>query len=486
MPYNYISRLINEGLVRLAENNQGWEYSLATKSTKLSPVLYEFELREGVVFQDGTPFNADSVLHNFHSFLAQPFIYTDIHNSLKSVEKISNTKIRLHLHKPYGMLFRDLARIYFYSEAYLKEFGWGGATTGATIKKAGPYGLGAYILTEGYATGREQTPKVILKANPYYWEKNYPFIEQITFYTELEIQEALPLALIRDKGIDFMQIPFNKKIETILSPYAKLVSMPSSNNYTIYFNLRKQNAPIANKEIRKALNCALNQQNLLDFTYKKEGTLNPYAFLPSECSMMGEQTLVSYLKGLKLHVATQDSLLFLWKGIEYQLSQYGVELTYTITSSEKEIYDLTQKNHTIIQPWDMLIQGTQDYYGRHPWPVFIRYQENNPWSFVHGDTTMKAYIETFFTLEQESPEFSILCNKILKRAKEEAYMLFVPTPHAVFAINKEMVFEPLGIGMQPFWKAMITKDHWSIRGDKPYPEALKIPILPKRAPYENH
>ena len=102
MPYNYVSRLVNEGLVRLAENEQGWEYSLATSSVKLSPILYEFELRRNVRFQDGTPFNADSVIHNFNYFIRQPFNYTNIHNSLKSIEKISDYKIRLHLHKPYG------------------------------------------------------------------------------------------------------------------------------------------------------------------------------------------------------------------------------------------------------------------------------------------------------------------------------------------------------------------------------------------------
>ncbi len=51
MPYNYVSRLVNEGLVRLAENEQGWEYSLATSSVKLSPILYEFELRRNVRFR---------------------------------------------------------------------------------------------------------------------------------------------------------------------------------------------------------------------------------------------------------------------------------------------------------------------------------------------------------------------------------------------------------------------------------------------------
>ena len=479
MPYNYVSRLVNEGLVRLAENEQGWEYSLAIKSTKLSPLLYEFELRQGVRFQDGTPFNADSIMHNFSYFLKQPFNYTNIHNALKSVEKVSEYKIRLHLSEPYGMLYRDLARIYIYSEAYLSTFGWGGAETGANIKASGPYGLGPYILVEGMITGRKQTPKAILKANPYYWEKEYPSIETITFFTELSTSQALRLALFTDGGLDFMQIPFNKKIETMLSPYAKLVSMPSSHNFTIYFNLLKHYSPIARKEVRQALNCALNQQSLLDFTYKKEGRLNPAALqkCPLDAAMV-ERTL----KGLELNVATQDSLLFLWKGIEYQLSMYGVKFHYTITTSEKEIYDLTQKNHKSIQEWDLLIQNTQDWYGRHPWPVFIRYQENNPWSFVHHDALMKDYIEAFFGLEQEDVLFQTLSQKIQDRACEEAYMLFVPIPNAVFAMNKELVFEPLGIGMQPFWKAKITDQHWSVRGDKPYPLVLQNPLLPKRLP----
>jgi len=481
MPYNYVSRLVNESLVRLAENEQGWEYALAISSKKLSPLLYEFELRPHVRFQDGTPFNADSVVHNFEYFLKQPFNYTNIDKTLKRVEKISDLKVRIHLHKPYGMLFRDLARIYFYSEAYLRQYGWAGGDTGANIQSAGPYGLGPYLLVEGMVTGRKQTPKVILKANPYYWEEGLPKIETITLFTELSMQEALDLALFKDGGLDFMQIPFNKKVETMLSPYAKLISMPSSHNFTIYFNLKKSNAPIARKEVRQALNCALNQQNLLNFTYKKEGQLNPNAMKPYECPL-SQEAIYALLNNTEFEVATQDALLFLWKGIEYQLSLYGVRLRYKTTTSEKEIYNVMQKNHTQVQSWDMLVQGTQDYYGRHPWPIFIRYHENNPWSFVKGDTLMRQCIEAFFEAEQGSEAFISLYERIQKRAKEEAYMLFVPIPNAVFAMNKELIFEPLGIGMQPFWKANITPEHWSIRGEAPYPKNLQAPILPKRIP----
>lgn len=166
LPYVTVSRMINEGLVRLADNDDGWEYSLATHCTHPSPIVYECDLQKGVRFQDGTLFDADSVIHNFEYFQKQPINYTDIKNSLYKVEKIDAFKIRILLNQPYGMLFRDLARINFYSEKYLEKYAWKGAATGPNIEEAGPYGLGPYILVEGVITGRRQTPYVTLKANP--------------------------------------------------------------------------------------------------------------------------------------------------------------------------------------------------------------------------------------------------------------------------------------------------------------------------------
>ncbi len=481
LPYVTVSRMINEGLVRLADNNKGWEYALATKCTHPTDVIYECDLRRGVKFQDGTPFNADSVVKNFTYFQKQPFNYTDIQNSLQKVEKIDAFKIRIILNNPYGMLFRDLARIFFYSDVYLKKYGWEGAATGANIKEAGPYGLGPYMLVEGVITGRKQTPKAVLKANPYYWEKGSPKIETITVYTELETEEALHLITSQESALDFMPIPFNKKIETMLSSYSKLVVLPSTNNFALYFNLLKKDSPVYDKKVRQALNCALNQHNLLTFTYKQEGSFNQEALQAQECRLSQEEVHTA-LEGKLFKVVTQDSLLFLWKGIEYQLSQYNIKLQYTVTTDEKKVYDLLLSNNQTIQDWDILSQNSIDWYGRHPWLTFFNYQEGNPWSFVRNDSVMQSYISEFFRLEQGSAAFNALCQKIRQRAKEEAYMLFVPIPNNVFAMNKELVFEPLGIGMQPFWKAEITTEHWSLRGKKPYPKELKTPIFPARTP----
>lgn len=481
LPYVTVSRMINEGLVRLADNDDGWEYSLATHCARPSPLIYECDLRKGVLFQDGTLFNADSVIHNFEYFQKQPINYTDIEKSLQKVEKIDAYKIRIILNQPYGMLFRDLARINFYTKKYLDQYAWKGASTGPNIEVAGPYGLGPYILVEGVITGRKQTPYVILKANPYYWEKGVPKIETVTVYTELETEKALELITSQEGMLDFMPIPFNKKIETMLSSYSKLVILPSTNNFSIYFNLLKKESPLFDKSVRQALNCALNQKNLLMFTYKQEGSYNEGAFKPEECRLSEEQ-MHNALDNKIFKVMTQDSMLFLWKGIEYQLSKYNVTLHYTITTDEKKVYDFLLSNNQKVQDWDIISQNSIDWYGRHPWLTFFNYQEGNPWSFVRNDDVMESYIAQFLRLEQGNDTFNALCEKIRARAKEEAYMLFVPIPHNVFAMNKELVFEPLGIGLQPFWKATLSEEHWSIRGDKAYSKERQLPIPPKRMP----
>ena len=50
--------------------------------------------------------------------------------------------------------------------------------------------------------------------------------------------------------------------------------------------------------------------------------------------------------------------------------------------------------------------------------------------------------ELFRTSVDDTAEFAAICEKIMRRAYKEGYMLFVPTPNKVFAVNKEVVFQP--------------------------------------------
>lgn len=493
IPYHYVSKLINGTLLRIADTPQGWEYMMATGHTKIDELTYDLTLRQGVKFQDGTLFDANSVIKNINAFLKQPFTYTDIHHRLKNVEKIDAYHVRFHLWKPYGMFLNDLAAINLYSNAYLDKFSWQGSATGANTQEAGRYGLGPYILEEGYAVGRKQTPRIKLKANPYYYEPTKPYIENITIYTQLTTDEAVKMILINEGLLDISPIPFNKKTEATLSRYAKLLTMPSKNNIMIYFNLMKHKGILKNKEIRIALNKAINQPRLLNFIYKNEGHLAPtessinYLSIRNATEKLptyGEnisdteaQYLKSILSGLELNVVTQDRFLFLWKGIEYQLNQFGVHLNYSITTSEKDIYELLLTNRKNPKDWDMLTWGNDDWYGNHPWTTFFAYRTSSEWSSIDQDNILQKYIEEFFAYPSDSVAFQEIVNKIVQRTYENAYMLFLPSPNLVLAINKEVFYAPSAVAIMPLWEAKISKNHWSIRQDT-YPKERLSPMKP--------
>jgi len=495
IPYSYVSKLINGTLFRLNDSPRGWDLMMATSYKKIDEITYDITLRKGVWFQDGSSFNADSVVKNIDAFIKQPFTYTDIHNRLKSIEKIDKYSVRFHLNKPYGMFLSDLARINLYSDVYLKKFSWQGRATGDNTQEAGPYGLGPYVLVKGYATGRKQTPIVELKANPYYYESGLPYIENITIFTQLETTKAVDMSLNYEGKLDIYPLPFNKKTEATLSKYAKLVTSPSTNNITMYFNLMKSNSVLKDKNVRIALNKAINQANLLNFVYKNEGKIAPTASSTNYNSIrLATQKLAPYGKKLslkdrkalkdtldKVHlkIVTQDRFMFLWKGIEYQLNQFGVSLEYKITTSEKDIYANLLTNRLAPKDWDILTWGNDDWYGNHPWTTFFAYRTSSEWSAIDSDELLQKYINNLFDYEQDSKQYNDIVKKIVYRVYDQAYMLFVPSPNIVLAVNKEVSYTPSTIAIMPLWRAKISKYHWSIRkGD--YPADRKNPMIPLR------
>ncbi|WP_269748187.1 ABC transporter substrate-binding protein [Enterovibrio coralii] len=150
LPYIYISHSINAALLKPANNEKGWEYDMAVSHRKIDDKTYEFDLRRGVKFQDGSPFNADAVLLNMEYFKKAPFLFTKIDTVFDYAEKVDDYTVRFHLKEKYGQFLNDAIWIQFYTQPYLEKFGWNGKATCPNLAEAGPYGLGPYMLKEGY------------------------------------------------------------------------------------------------------------------------------------------------------------------------------------------------------------------------------------------------------------------------------------------------------------------------------------------------
>ena len=488
IPCSYVAKATNAALIRSYDNPQTWVYDLAKSHERVDELTYLFELRKNLKFQNGDDFTMDDVIYNLNYFKKHPFLYTNIDKINFEVIKIDEYKFKIVLKEKYEMFLTDLARVYFYTKEYLDKYKPIGAETGTANKTAGAFGLGPYILKEGFALGEEQTEKLELVANPYYWNKEYPKIQSITVYTQLDVNEAIKDITSKEGKLDLMPIPFNKKLDIILSDYAKLIVSKSTDNFVIFFNLINGNKNLQNKEIRQALNQALNQENLLNFVYKKEGKISPFASSINysivekiankykfEERKMSEEEIFTLLNGLKLNIFTQDRFMFLLKGIEFQLKKYGVVFNYTVTNSEKDIYKqlLSTNTHKNTQNWDLLVWGDDDWYYQNPWTVFFIYEEGGAWSTIGKDDLMQKYIKEYFISKVGTQEYEEVTKNILFRAKEMAYTLRVPSLNKVIAVNKELLYIPYEGGIIPLWEIEITNNHWSIRENKEYDEHSK-------------
>ena len=488
IPCSYVAKATNAALIRSYDNPQTWVYDLAKSHERVDELTYLFELRKNLKFQNGDDFTMDDVIYNLNYFKKHPFLYTNIDKINFEVIKIDEYKFKIVLKEKYEMFLTDLARVYFYTKEYLDKYKPIGAETGTANKTAGAFGLGPYILKEGFALGEEQTEKLELVANPYYWNKEYPKIQSITVYTQLDVNEAIKDITSKEGKLDLMPIPFNKKLDIILSDYAKLIVSKSTDNFVIFFNLINGNKNLQNKEIRQALNQALNQENLLNFVYKKEGKISPFASSINysivekiankykfEERKMSEEEIFTLLNGLKLNIFTQDRFMFLLKGIEFQLKKYGVVFNYTVTNSEKDIYKqlLSTNTHKNTQNWDLLVWGDDDWYYQNPWTVFFIYEEGGAWSTIGKDDLMQKYIKEYFISKIGTQEYEEVTKNILFRAKEMAYTLRVPSLNKVIAVNKELLYIPYEGGIIPLWEIEITNNHWSIRENKEYDEHSK-------------
>ena len=499
IPYSYISKSTNAGLIRSYDNKRGWVYDLAKSHKRVDDFTYIFELRDNLKFQDGRNFTMDDVIYNLEFFRKNPFLYTNIDKIDFEIIKINETYFKIVLKQKYEMFLTDLARVFFYTKEYIQKYNPIGAETGSANKIAGAFGMGPYILKSGFAIGNKQTEKLELVANPYYWNENFPKIKRITVYTQLDVNKAIEDITKYEGKLDLMPLPFNKKLEVILSDYSKLIISKSTDNFVIFFNLINGNKKLQNQEIRQALNQALNQENLVNFVYKKEGKVSPFtASINYEIvnkiaknsefkeDKFSQEKLEKLLNNLTLDIFTQDRFMFLFKGIEFQLKKYGVRFNYIITNSEKDIYEqlLTTNKNKNTKDWDMLIWGDDDWYYQNPWTVFFIYETAGAWSTIGKDETMQKYIKELFVSKIGSKEYEEVVRNILYRARNKAYTLRVPSPNKVIAVNKEVIYKPYQGGIIPLWEIQISKDHWSIRENKEYKQELKKAIKPKRIEYE--
>ena len=242
-PNNGLAKHVFETLVRQDEQ-QALKPGLAESWRALDDVTWEFRLRKGVKWHDGSDFTAEDVIASFKRAPAVPNspssfgIYT---RPIKEVSAPDPFTLRIRTDKPYPLLPNDLVAIMIIpkklQEAKTEDFNSGKAMIGT-----GPYRFVEYVAGD----------RVVLTVNDKYWGAK-PAFRKVRFRMIANSASRVAALLAGDvqmiEGVPTADIPN-------LSKDSRVSLASAVSNRIIYLHLdthREKNSPFVTDAAGKPL-----------------------------------------------------------------------------------------------------------------------------------------------------------------------------------------------------------------------------------------
>lgn len=248
-----------------------WKPALATE-WKISDDkrTFDFKLREGVKWSDGTPFTAEDVKYSFDVIFTDEYkaiAARSYYEAVKEVQIIDQYNVRFILKDDYFQNFEFCAGIqvlpkHFYSNPENKK------SLGKVLMGTGPYLLTKY----------DKGQKMILVKNPSWWgntdqgQKNSWPVSKIVL--RFSSEENVSLELLKKGDIDFLSLRPDGFIKKTVGGVwdEKIVKVKTENKTPKGYNFIAFNFKhpiLKDVEVRKALTHLFNRPLMEDkFEYK--------------------------------------------------------------------------------------------------------------------------------------------------------------------------------------------------------------------------
>jgi ABC-type transport system substrate-binding protein len=270
---------VYEALVFYKDESTALEPGLA-ESWEISPdgLTYTFHLRKGVMFHDGTPFNADAVVFSIGRMMKERklkffskawdmppqerppeyWISMEMDDTVESIEAADDYTVVFRLKRvdaPFlanmGMDFADIISPTAFTNNP-KEF------------LRNPVGTGPFKFVEWIKDDR-----IVLAKNENYWDKSGgPYLDKLVFRVIPE--NSVRFLELKGGNIHICQFPNPADIPLARQdPNLKLVSQPGMNIGYLSFNHTKR--LWQNIHMRRAIAYAINRQAIVDNIYQGMG-----------------------------------------------------------------------------------------------------------------------------------------------------------------------------------------------------------------------
>ena len=216
--------------------------------------VWTIKLREGIVFHDGTPFNAEAVKVNLDRFLNpdNAFTFRFLLARVQQVDVVDEYTVQLTLSTPFAPLLAHLTHntISMISPAAIEQYG-------EDIVE-NPVGTGPFTL-ESWQRGERIT---LTRFEDYWGEK--PGVERVTFLTVPEGTTRMALIESGEAHVA-VRVPPADVARLDAHPEITVENVSSLRTIYIYFNHTME--PFTDRRVRQAVNYAVDKELIAEFVF---------------------------------------------------------------------------------------------------------------------------------------------------------------------------------------------------------------------------
>ena len=342
---------IYEGLMKFKPGSLEVEPNLASHyDVSNDGLVYTFYLQRNVMFQDGTPFDADAVVWNARRGMERvetSYYARLVWENVKEVEKLSRYVVRFQLKKPSADFPNNLAL----------PFGGSMVSPNATNLSEQPVGTGPYKLTNW-----QKNREITLQYNRSWWQReitNGVGFKTIRYLVMDDVDEAVSL-LERGKVHIMDYVPTDKVHILEKDTAISLVETPLMTTSFLGFNTKS--SVFSNPKVRLALVLLLDQDWLIDHAYdglalRSNGPLPPVLEEEVGCRYLSINEQLG-LKLLREAGYTEENPLMFTVEVPIEPSAYIPMGGLKMGESLKEVYESTGlvKVTFIYKPFDTLLK----------------------------------------------------------------------------------------------------------------------------------
>jgi peptide/nickel transport system substrate-binding protein len=359
------------------------------------------------------------------------------------------------------------------------------------VDGAGPWGTGPYELIQGFSLPNQRSPLVVLEANQAYWDTaRRPRLKRIVFDNTLGQKEAVEMVKSREGQVDLVTgLSPLQTLRVAQSDFATVVKSRGSLG-TLFgrINMRKTASPWQDVRLRQALNFSIDRADLTRYAAKGNGAiipalvpvsgfgfnpdLPPYAFDPEQARRLLREA--GYGDGLPLTLIAPEHLEVQASVVSKMIEQGGFTVQRRILDAvaynrKTDLSHLDQPAEQ--QSWDIALSSISDLAN---FPVFLIYNwfvldGNDDWVMEQAELR-HLYDRVLGSVNPAQQQKWI--RQMERHTAEQAYLLFLYNPIALYAVNKAVTFVPYVNGVLNLAETSVTEQHWSVRKQKATPNGL--------------